>query len=44
MSNPGGCQPHVMLEVSRRPGGTGKDGKPLPDIVIKQCTKCGHTE
>ena len=42
MSNPGACPPHVMIEVSRRPGGM-KDGKPLPDIVIKQCSKCGHT-
>jgi hypothetical protein len=31
-----------MVEVSRKPGGM-KNGKPLPDIVIKQCTKCGTT-
>jgi len=44
MSNPGGCPPHVMIEVSRRPGGTDKHGKPLPDIVTKQCSKCGYTQ
>ncbi len=44
MSNPGGCPPHVMIEVSRMPGGTGRDGKPLPDIVIRQCSKCGYTQ
>jgi hypothetical protein len=39
MSNPGGCPPHVMLEVSRTPQPGGK-----PDIVVRQCNKCGHTE
>lgn len=43
MSNPGGCPPHVMIEVSRRPGGKDKNGNDLPDIVIKQCSKCGAT-
>lgn len=42
MSNPGGCPPHIMIEVSRLPGGT-KDGEPLPDIVVRQCW-CGETE
>lgn len=44
MSNPGGCPPHVMIEISRKPGGRDKNGGVLPDIVIKQCNKCGHTE
>lgn len=43
MSNRAGAPPHVMVEVSRKPGGTGKDGKPLPDIVVKQCNRCGAT-
>jgi hypothetical protein len=39
MTNPGGCPPHMMLEVSR----TEQPGD-LPDIVTKQCNKCGYTE
>lgn len=43
MSNPGGCPPHVMVEVSRMPGGVDKNGNKLPDIIVKQCTRCGAT-
>jgi hypothetical protein len=33
-----------MLEISRRPGGTDKKGNQLPDIVVRQCNRCGATE
>ena len=37
MSNPGGCPPHIMLEVSRTEA-------PRFWIVNLQCGKCPHTE
>ena len=43
MSNPGGCPPHVMVEVSRIPGAHQSDGTQLPDIVTRQCSRCGYT-
>lgn len=43
MSNPGGCPPHIYIEVSRKPGGKDEDGNDLPDIVVRQCW-CGATQ
>jgi len=42
MSNPGGCPPCGPYTETRMPGGM-QDGKPLPDIVIKTCNRCGAT-